>query len=91
MPNDIFKDITEYASRNYYDRFAFNNEEYADIREEILKLQEQYADMGLSDSQKQVIDDLLKTHSELCDECMEKVYTQGLKDCVSIQKELGIL
>ena len=89
--NDIFEMITEFASEYYYNKFGFNNEELADVRDEILKLQNQYSDMGLSDEQKGIIDNLLKLHTEICEECLEKVYTQGLKDCVAIQKELGIL
>lgn len=88
---EIFEMITEYASEYYYDKFGFNNEELADMRDEILKLQDQYSDMGLTDEQKGVIDNLLKLHTEICEECLEKVYTQGLKDCVVILKELGIL
>lgn len=87
----IFEMITEYASEHYYDKFGFNNEELADLRDEILKLQDQYSDMGLTDEQKDVINNLLKLHTEMCEECLEKVYTQGLKDSVTIQKELGIL
>lgn len=45
--------------------------------------------MELLDAQKQIIGNLLKKHSELCEECMEKVYSQGLKDCVVIFNELG--
>lgn len=47
--------------------------------------------MGLTNEQKDVINNLLKLHTEICEECLEKVYTQGLKDSVTIQKELGIL
>lgn len=89
--SDIFEMITEYASNHYYDKFGFNNEELVDIRDEIIKLQDQCSDMGLTDEQKDVINNLLKLHTEICEECLEKVYTQGLKDCVIIQKELGIL
>lgn len=89
--SDIFEMITEYASQHYYDKFGFNNEELADLRDEILKLQDQYSDMGLTDEQKDVINNLLKLHTEICEECLEKVYKQGLKDYVTIQKELGIL
>lgn len=88
---DIFEMITEYASEHYYNKFGFNNEELANIRDEILKLQDQCANMGLTDEQKSIIDNLLKLHMKICEECLEKVYTQGLKDCVTIQKELGIL
>ena len=60
-------------------------------RVKIINLQDQYSDIGFTDEQKDVINNLLKLHTELCEECLEKVYTQGLKDCVTIQKELGIL
>ena len=83
--------ITEYASEHYYDKFGFNNEELADLRDEIINLQDQYSDMGFTDEQKDVINNLLKLHTEICEECIEKVYMQGLKDCVTIQKKLGIL
>lgn len=89
--NNIFEMITEYLSNHYYDKFGFNNEELADVRNEILKLQDQYFDMELTDEQKNVMDDLLKLHTEICEECLEKVYAQGLRDCVTILKELGIL
>ena len=88
---NIFEMITEYASEHYYDKFGFNNEELADLRDEIINLQDQYSDMGFTDEQKDVINNLLKLHTEICEECIEKVYTQGLKDCVTIQKKLGIL
>ena len=89
--SEIFEMITEYASKYYYDKFGFNNEELTVIRDEIIKLQEEYADMGFTDEQKDTINTLLKLHTEIYEECLEKVYTQGLKDCVTIQKELGIL
>ena len=89
--SEIFEMLIEYASEYYYDKFGFNNEELADVRDEIIKLQNQYSDMGLADEQKNIIDNLLKLHTEICEECLEKAYTQGLKDCVTIQKELGIL
>lgn len=89
--SDIFEIITEYACEHYYEKYAFNNEELSDIRDEILKLQDQYSDMGLTDVQKDVINNLMRLHTELCEECVEKVYTQGLKDCVTILKELGII
>lgn len=47
--------------------------------------------MGLTDEQKDAINNLMKLHTEICEECLGKVYTQGLKDCVIIQKELGII
>ncbi len=89
--SEIFEMITEYASKYYYDKFGFNNEELTDIRDEIIKLQELYDVMGFTDEQKDTINTLLKLHTEIYEECLEKVYTQGLKDCVAIQKELGIL
>ena len=89
--SEIFEIITEYASKYYYDKFGFNNEEFIDIRDEIIKLQELCAVMGFTDEQKNIINTLLKLHTEIYEECLEKVYTQGLKDCVTIQKELGIL
>ncbi len=91
MPTNIFDNIVKDISHSYYEKYAFHDEEYSDVRNEVLKLQSQYEDMPLSDEQKQVIDSLLKVHSELCDECMEKVYKQGLKDCVIIFKELKVL
>ena len=89
--SEIFEMITEYASEYYYDKFGFKNKELADMRDEILKLQDQYSDMGPTDEQKNVINNLLKLHTEICEECLEKVYTQGLKDCVTILKKLGII
>lgn len=91
MSSSIFELVTEYASQHYYDKFGFNNEELADLRDEILKLQDKYSDMGLSDEQKDVINNLLKLHTEICEECLEKVYTQGLKDSVTILRELDII
>lgn len=91
MSTNIFEHIVKYASHNYYEKYAFQSEEYSDARDEILALQRQYADMPLSEDQKQVIDRLLKVHSELCDECMEKVYEQGLRDCAVILKALKII
>lgn len=38
--SEIFEMITEYASEYYYDKFGFNNKELADMRNEILKLQD---------------------------------------------------
>ena len=39
-------------------------EELADLRDEIIKLQDQYSDMGLTDKQKDVINNLLKLHTK---------------------------
>ena len=89
--SEIFEMITEYASEHYYDKFGFNNEELADVRDEIIKMQNQYSNMGLTDEHKKIIDNLLKLHTEIYKECLEKVYTQGLKDGVIILKEFGIL
>ena len=47
--------------------------------------------MGLTDEHKNIIDNLLKLHTEIYKECLEKVYAQGLKDCVIILKEFGVL
>ena len=88
---EIFEMLTEYASEHYYDKFGFNNEELAGVRDEIIKLQNQYSNMGLTDEQKNIIDNLLKLHTEIYKECLEKIYAQGLKDCVIILKEFGIL
>lgn len=44
--------------------------------------------MRLTGEQKNIIDNLLKLHTEICEECLEKVYMQGLKDCVTIQKNV---
>lgn len=52
--SEIFEIITEYASKYYYDKFGFNNEELIDIRGEIIKLQELYAVMGFTDEQKEL-------------------------------------
>lgn len=46
--SEIFEIITEYASKHYYDKFGFNNEELIDVRDAILKLQDQYSDMELT-------------------------------------------
>ena len=46
------------------DKFGFNNEELIDIRDEIIKLQERYVDMGFTDEQKDTINTLLKLHTE---------------------------
>lgn len=87
----IFEMITEYASNHYYDKYGFNNEEFTNLTDEILKLQDQYANMGLTDEQKKVMDNLLKAHTEMCESCIEKIYSQGLKDSVEILQELGVL
>lgn len=42
--SEIFELITEYASEHYYDKFGFNNGEVADLKDEIIKLQDKYAD-----------------------------------------------
>ena len=47
--------------------------------------------MGLTDEQKKVMDGLLKAHTEMCESCIEKIYSQGLKDSVEILQELGVL
>ena len=91
MSTNIFESLVEYASRNYYEKYAFNHEEYIDVRNELLKLQQQYSDMNLTIEQRHVLDSLLKTHAELCESCMEKVYEQGLRDCVTLLQELHLL
>ena len=47
------------------------------MRDEALKIQNQYSEMGILDEQNCVIKNLLKLHTELFEECLRKVYTQG--------------
>lgn len=89
--SDIFDMLIEDASQSYYNKYAYNNEEFADLRDSIMQMQEAYKKMDLSDEQKKVIDGLIKYNAELFDECVEKIYRQGLIDGVSILRELGVL
>ena len=50
--SEIFEMLTEYASEHYYDKFGFNDEELAGVRDEIIKLQNQYSNMGHTESRK---------------------------------------
>ena len=89
--HDTFKIITEYMSTHYHDKYAYNCPELSEARDDIILLQEKVFNSGISEEQHDMINELLKLHSEVNDEVMDKVYTQGMKDCVVILKELGIL
>lgn len=89
--SDIFNIITEYASQNYYDTYTIHNPDLSETRDDIILLQEKLFSSGISDEQQKMINELLKAHDEMCLESNKKVYIKGLKDCVVILKELGIL
>lgn len=50
--SEMFELITEYASEHYYDKFGFNNGELADLRDEIIKLQDETSKWDLQTSRK---------------------------------------
>lgn len=79
------------ASQVCYDSKVLNNEQYDDIKQEILKSQEEYRNMNLTSEQRSTIDWLIKDNAELYEEGMAAAYRQGLFDCVSLLQDLGII
>ena len=89
--SNIFEIFCKDAGKAYYNSEILNNDEYADVREEILQLQKAYREIELTDEQRHIIDRLMRVNSELDEEAMELIYRQGLIDCVNLLKDLHIL
>ena len=91
MKNDIFELLCNYMSYSRFDEFVVNNKEFSDIKEEILRLQNELAEIGLTEAQKTAVQNLLKTNGELNEYGVEVVYKQAFLDCVALLQEIGVL
>lgn len=90
MKSEIMDNIVQYASINYESQIL-NSREYAEFRQNILELQEDIKNLNLPDEQTDLIKRLLKEHQDLSLDYAERIYKQGLIDCVILLKELKVI
>lgn len=90
MKSEIMDNISQYASQNYESQIL-NSKEYAELVKNITELQEDIKRLDLPEEQINLIKRLLKEHNDLSLDYAEKIYKQGLIDCVVLLKELKVI
>lgn len=90
MKSEILDNISQYASTNYESQIL-NSQEYAEFVKNITELQEDIRRLNLPEEQINLIKRLLKEHNDLTLDYAEKIYKQGLIDCVVLLKELKVI
>lgn len=90
MNSEIMDNIAQYASENYESQLL-NSKEYAGFTKSLAELQEDIKRLNLPDEQMQLVKRLLKENHDLSLDYVEKIYKQGMIDCVVFLKELKVI
>ena len=90
MKSKIMEIIAEYAS-NSYESQILQSEEYAELLNNIVELQEDIKRLNLPEEQMQIVRRVIKENEHLYIIYAEKTYKQAMIDCVTLLKELKIL
>lgn len=89
--SEIFDMLCNVAGNAHFDAKVLNNEEFEDIKNDILRLQEKYRSFDLTEEERTTIDMLIKTNAELYEEGIAAVYRQGFLDCADLLRDLKVL
>ena len=86
----IIQEMTEHALMR---RREACSEEEKKLYQEVNELSEKARHVleGLSEEERQVVDDYIATTNLIAQQECEYLYVQGAKDCVEMMKNLGVL
>ena len=91
MEKNIFEILTENAINERLDDTILHDYAYRKVQKKIDRLMERFEKLNLTKEQKLIIDRLISAHIE-CGNCYGKVtYQQGIKDCVLLLMEMGLI
>ena len=88
---NIFDVITESSINERLDSTILQNEEYIKIQKKISENSSQLDKLNLTKEQLLVIDRLVCSHAESGAFYGKMTYKQGVKDCVSLLKEMDLI
>lgn len=73
------------------DAILLQSPEHQKLEQEIDRRLNQLEEAGLTREQGHVVDELLTANNEESAYCCKVFYQQGMKDCVALLKEIGVL
>ena len=88
--DSLLKIIVE-SSNKRLDTMIFQDVKYLNIEQKVSRKLKRLEKGKLSKKQKRAVDELLTANNEENARCCHLLYEQGLKDCASLFKELGII
>lgn len=91
MEKNIFEILTEHALNERFDEILFHDEEYRKLQNNMGSLLKKLDELGLSNELMMVVDKLLAAHVESGNYYGKMAYQQGIKDCVLLLSEMGLL
>ena len=91
MEKNIFEILMEHALNERFDEILFHDEEYRRLQNNMDKLLKNLDELSLSNAQMMVVDKLLAAHVESGNYYGKMAYQQGIRDCVLLLSEMGLL
>lgn len=83
--------IAEYAVNERLDALMFRDPAFQRMEKKIGKAMEAFDRLGLSRKERRIVDRLLSANTESAAYYSTAAYRQGVRDCVSLLKETGVV
>ena len=91
MDKSILDVLTEYMTNERLDGMLQDNEEYIRTQENINHAMDEYNRNGLPEEQWGTLNKVLNAYNASGAFYAKMAYQQGVKDCVSLMKEIGMV
>ncbi|MBD5450080.1 MAG: hypothetical protein HDR28_08000 [Lachnospiraceae bacterium] len=91
MDKDVFGIVVEQFVSEKLDEIMLQDSEYVNLQDEIWKEKEKCNQLGISESQHQMLEDLISLHIKNIELYSKKAYGQGFMDCVSLLQKIGVI
>lgn len=88
---DVFEIIVEQFVSERLDDIMLQDSEFVKLQDVIWKEKEKYNQLDISESQHQMLEDLISLHIKVIELYSKKAYGQGLMDCVSLLQKIGVI
>lgn len=88
---DVFEIIVEQFVSERLDDIMMQDSEFVKLQDVIWKEKEKFNQLDISESQHQMLEDLISLHIKVIELYSKKAYGQGLMDCVSLLQKIGVI
>lgn len=88
---DVFEIIVEQFVSERLDDIMMQDSEFVKLQDVIWKEKEKFNQLDISESQHQMLEDMISLHIKVIELYSKKAYGQGLMDCVSLLQKIGVI
>lgn len=91
MDKDVFDFLVEQFINEKLDDIMMQDTEYTKLQDEIWEEKEKCDQLDLSETERQIVENLLSLHIKTIELYGKKAYEHGLIDCVSLLQKIDVI